>query len=45
MTFLTFACLLAAAATSADDGPKQIPLWPNGAPGFFDPSKPAKGTR
>jgi acetyl esterase/lipase len=33
MNFTAFACILSLVATAAD-GPKQIPLWPNGAPGF-----------
>jgi acetyl esterase/lipase len=33
MIVLSFACILAAAATGADE-PKPIPLWPQGAPGF-----------
>jgi acetyl esterase/lipase len=33
MISTTLACLLAASALGAD-GPQEIPLWPNGAPGF-----------
>ena len=33
MISTTFACVLATTALGAD-GPQEIPLWPNGAPGF-----------